>query len=247
VHGADLWLLAGAAFATSVLSAIVGMAGGIVLLAVMLLFLPPLAAIPLHGAIQLASNGSRLALRRSDVRWGILLRFGTLLVPAGALGLVVARRLPPDALRAAIGVFVLLATWTPGLVRLRLAADAELPQRRFVWLGGMVGALNVTIGATGPFMAPFFLGLGLSRQALIGTKAACQTLGHAVKIALFGAVGFSFAEHAPILGAAIPGVVVGTWIGTRVLDGLSERVFTWLYKAVLSAVAVRLVVESLAG
>jgi uncharacterized membrane protein YfcA len=210
----------------------------------MLLFLPPLAAIPLHGAIQLVSNGSRLALRRGDVRWGILLRFGMLLLPAGALGLAVARRLPPDALRAAIGAFVLLATWAPGLVRLR-AAGAELPRHRFVWLGGMCGALNVTIGATGPLMAPFFLGLGLSRQALIGTKAACQTLGHAVKIALFGAVGFSFAEHASVLAAAIPGVVAGTWLGTRALDTLSERVFTWLYKAVLSAIAMRLVAQSL--
>jgi uncharacterized membrane protein YfcA len=221
------------------------MAGGIVLLAVMLLFLPPLVAIPLHGAIQLVANGSRLALRRADVRWGILLRFGTLLVPAGALGRAAARRLPPDALRAAIGTFVLLATWAPGLVRLRAAAGAEMPRRRFVWLGGVCGALNVTIGATGPLMAPFFLGLGLSRQALIGTKAACQTLGHAVKIALFGAVGFSFAEHADVLAAAIPGVVAGTWLGTRALDAVSERVFTWLYKAVLSAIAVRLVAQSL--
>ena len=48
-----------AAFATSILSAVVGMAGGITLLAVMLLFLEPLAAIPLHGVIQLVSNSSR--------------------------------------------------------------------------------------------------------------------------------------------------------------------------------------------
>ena len=55
----EISILAGAALATSMLSAIVGMAGGIILLSVMLLFLDPLVAIPLHGVIQLISNGSR--------------------------------------------------------------------------------------------------------------------------------------------------------------------------------------------
>jgi hypothetical protein len=52
------------AFFTAILSAVAGMAGGMTLLAVMLLFLPPLAAIPLHGAIQLAANSSRTLIQR---------------------------------------------------------------------------------------------------------------------------------------------------------------------------------------
>ena len=94
-----------AALATSILSAIVGMAGGITLLAVMLLFLEPLVAIPLHGVVQLVSNGSRTWFQRHHVSWGILGRYSLLLLPMGFLGLVVARELPPDGLRAAIGVF----------------------------------------------------------------------------------------------------------------------------------------------
>ena len=59
----ELSVLAGAALATSILSAVVGMAGGITLLSVMLLFLDPLVAIPLHGAVQLVSNArKRLAV-----------------------------------------------------------------------------------------------------------------------------------------------------------------------------------------
>ena len=53
---ADVAVLCAAALAASILSGIVGMAGGIVLLTIMLLYFEPLIAIPLHGVIQLVSN-----------------------------------------------------------------------------------------------------------------------------------------------------------------------------------------------
>ena len=40
------------------------MAGGITLLSVMLLFMEPLIAIPIHGAVQLVSNSSRAVIQR---------------------------------------------------------------------------------------------------------------------------------------------------------------------------------------
>ena len=51
----EVSILTGVALAASMLSAVVGMAGGIVLLSVMLLFLDPLVAIPLHAVVHAAS------------------------------------------------------------------------------------------------------------------------------------------------------------------------------------------------
>ena len=149
------------------------MAGGIVLLSVMLLFLEPLVAIPLHGIIQLVSNGSRAVVQRRHVDREILWRYALLLLPAGFLGLAIAERLSPPVARALIGVFVLAATWAPGLLMLGTHPERVARGRRFVLLGGVVGVLNMTVGATGPLIAPFFLNLGLTRQSLVGTKAAC--------------------------------------------------------------------------
>ena len=111
--GLELAILGLAALLTSMLSAIVGMAGGITLLAVMLLFLEPLVAIPLHGVIQLVSNGSRSWIQRDHVERSIVWHYALPLLPMGILGLAVAESLPPAATRAMIGVFVLLATWLP--------------------------------------------------------------------------------------------------------------------------------------
>jgi uncharacterized membrane protein YfcA len=92
---------------------------------------------------------------------------------------------------------------------------------------------------------PFFLGLGLSRQALVGTKAACQAIGHAAKVGLFGVAGFAFAEHAPLLALGSLCAVAGTWLGSRLLDKLSEASFLWLYRSVLTGLALRLVWKAL--
>jgi uncharacterized membrane protein YfcA len=160
------------------------------------------------------------------------------------LGIGFAQQLPEATSRALIGGFVLLATWAPGAMLLGTHPEDASPRWRFVALGAVTGFLSPTVGATGPLIAPFFLNLGLSRFALIGTKAACQTLGHLAKIAVFGVVGFAFAAYLPLLALLCALVVVGTWLGTRILHLVNERVFTWLYKGVLTLIALRLVVSS---
>jgi uncharacterized membrane protein YfcA len=244
--GTALAILCVTAFLTAILSALVGMAGGMTLLSVMLLFLPPLAAIPLHGAIQLASNFSRTVIQREHARYDLLWRYGWPLLPMGALGLLVARELPERALEAAIGAFVLVATWRPAWLALGALA-ALSTNARFTALGFAAGFLNVTIGATGPLVAPFFLRLGLARQAVIGTQAGVQALGHVVKLVLYAGFGFAFREHALLLAAASACAIAGTWVGSRLLERLSERGFTRLYKGVLTLLALQLVLGAAWG
>lgn len=240
----EVGILALAALLTSMLSAVVGMAGGIVLLAVMLLFLPPLVVIPLHGAVQLVSNGSRTFIQRRHLRWDIIWRYAILLLPMGFLGLQIAQRLPADAAKAMIGVFVMLATWAPGVLMLGTHPEQTNPHRRFFVLGGVAGVLNVTLGAIGPLLAPFYLNLGLSRFQLIGTKAASQALGHVAKLVVFGVAGFAYAEWLGTLGVLAACVVIGTWLGSRVLERVNELWFVWIYKTVLTLIAIRLTISA---
>ncbi|MCH7869577.1 MAG: sulfite exporter TauE/SafE family protein [Myxococcales bacterium] len=242
----ELLTLAAVAFATSILSAIIGMAGGITLLAVMLLFFDPLIAIPLHGVVQLVSNSSRVVIHRPHLRWDLIWRYGVLLLPMGFVGVEISQQLPPAFTKGLIGVFVLAATWAPKLLLLGAHPEDSDPKRRFLLLGGAVGVLNTTIGATGPLIAPFFLNLGLTRFALIGTKAGCQVLGHLAKLVIFGVVGFAYLEYAPLLVALCLSVVVGTLVGSKLLNRVNERWFVRLYKTVLTVIAIYLVVGEIA-
>ena len=68
-----MWvLLAVVAFATATVSGVLGMAGGIALLGVMAMLLPAPAVVPIHGAVQLASNLSRTLVLLKKVHWRIV-------------------------------------------------------------------------------------------------------------------------------------------------------------------------------
>jgi uncharacterized membrane protein YfcA len=240
------WLLLTAiAVGTSLVSGVMGLAGGMMLLAVMLHWLDPVVAIPVHGIVQLVSNGSRAWFQRAHVRWDAVWRFAWPLVPAGAAGLALLRAIPADVGRLAIGAFVLVATWAPQALRLGgAAAGAGGDPRRALPSGGaLVGFLSTAIGATGPLLAPFILALGLTPPATIGTLAACQIFQHGAKIALFGAAGFDFARFALPALALCVAAIAGSALGARLLDHVPERAFRTAVKAVLTVLALQLVVE----
>ena len=217
------------------------MAGGIILLSMMVLFFEPITAIALHGLIQLVSNASRATIQRHHVEWRFTGSFALLLLPMGLLGVQLAYALPPNASRVLMGLFILAATWRPGWLMLGTHPADIRPERRFLLLGGVVGFLGVLVGATGPLAAPFFLNLGLSRQGIVGTKAATQTIGHISKTLIFGISGFAFAEYVPVLVSMWLAVIAGTWVGSRLLERVEEHSFDLLYRGALTLVALRLV------
>ena len=71
----DFFLLTLASLVTSFMTAAFGIGGGVVLIVVMALLVPPAALIPVHGIIQLGSNGGRVAIMAKDVVWRPMMPF----------------------------------------------------------------------------------------------------------------------------------------------------------------------------
>ncbi len=231
---------------TSALSAIVGLAGGVLLLAALLLYLEPLVAIPVHGVAQLASNGSRAWLQRAHVDWSALRPFLWLLLPGGIVGVLLLESIPPDAGRLAVGVFALAAIWLPAWFRLKPNHEPASVRVRFLFAGGVAGVANMIFGATGPLMAPFVLSLGLERLGTVATLAVCQGAGHLMKVSVFTVRGFSFADYGAGLALLCTAVVVGSWLGTHLLRRLPAHWFLWVIRVAVTAVSLRLVWQGVA-
>ncbi len=229
------------ALGTSALTAMVGFGGGLVLLALLLLFVDPLVAIPLQAAIQVASNGTRVVIRRHDVDWRVVGLTSLLLLPAGALTVPLARAAPEGVLQAVIAVVVLLGTWVPERTDIEVPAPSPAG---WVAVGGATGALSPLVGATGPLFAPLFRAAATTRQRFVGTFAGTQVAAHLAKLALFGVAGLAPTEHLPAVVAGIAGVVVGTHLGSRVLDRMSETRFRTLYLGAITVVAAYLLVDA---
>ncbi len=235
----ELIVIVLAAFATATMSAVAGFGGGLVLLVVLLQFLDPLDAVPVHGAIQIASNASRARLLREHIDTGIVARHAVLLVPGGLVGLAIADRLPREVGRAAIGVLALVLGWRPSLITPKVGDT--MPRSRFVAIGGFQGVINMPLGATGPLISPFFRAATESRQATVATFAASQVVGHVVKVALFGGAGFDFGTHWLVILVGGAAVTLGSMVGTRLLGRVSEVQFGWIFRGVLTVTALRLI------
>jgi uncharacterized protein len=81
------------------------------------------------------------------------------------------------------------------------------------------------VGSAGPFLAPFFLAFGLTRGAYIGTEALATAIMHLTKMGTYG-LGGVFAIHAVTMGPSLgPIMIIGSWLGKRIVDRISERLF----------------------
>ena len=63
------WLLTGASFISSFITAAVGIGGGGLLLAIMAVLVPTSALIPVHGLVQFGSNAGRVLVFLRSVAW----------------------------------------------------------------------------------------------------------------------------------------------------------------------------------
>jgi uncharacterized membrane protein YfcA len=235
----DIAFLAGAAFFTSALTAVVGAGGGTALIAIMLQVMPPVAAIPVHGAVQLASNIWRVILLRDRLVWPIIWRFA-LLMPAGVgLGLALFQGLPTEAVQMLIGFFVLLSLFTRQMKRFH---DRDLPLWAFVPVGFVTGALNMVVGVIAPILGVLVIRRDLTKEQVVGTLGVFGVVGNLLKVAGFTMVGFSFAAYGSTILWMIPAALVGTTVGQVALGRMEERHFLPIFRLVLAALALKLIV-----
>ena len=227
-----------ASFFTAALTAALGLGGGLALLAIMSAVFPAPAVIPVHGAAQLGANASRLFLQRKDVVWSIVMWFTAGGVIGAALGGRIAVELPVWALRGGVGLFILLTVWGP-----RPRSFSPGPGSFFTT--GAVGAfLTMFFGATGPIAATMLSATKLGRLNIVSTHAACMVAQHGLKVAAFGVLGFTFGPWAFVIVAILLAGFAGSAAGTRYLRRMPEASFAKGFKAILTAIAIYLIVAA---
>ncbi|WP_198373274.1 TSUP family transporter [Roseomonas rosulenta] len=219
---------------TSLLSGVFGMAGGLVLIGVLLVLLPVPDAMALHAVTQISSNGWRALLWWRHIRLRPVLAHGL----GSALGLAVwsAVLLVPDR-----AVALLLLGCSPFLAQALPAGFRPDPGRpaHGVAVGFTCMTLMVMTGVAGPLLDRFFLGGALDRREIVATKAACQTLGHSMKLVYFAALVAQAGRVDPMVGVlAVLASMAGTMLAKRFLEGMSEAGFRLWAGRIVTALGV---------
>ena len=244
-----------------ILAGLLGVGGGLVLVAA-LAWLLPLFGVPpevaMHAALAsslasivlTAASSARAHARRGSVLWPTVAWMVPGLLLGGWLGSGVAVKLDAQTLRWIVAGYCLLAAWQTGFGRSRAPADgSEVPAPRG-WpmsaAGGGIGVLSALVGIGGGSMTvPLLVWRGVKPVRAVGTSSACG-----VAIGLSAAAGFAL--HAPAgalpahaigfvylpaaIGVALASVLAAPW-GTRLAHRLSGNALRKVFALFLLLVA----------
>ncbi len=228
---------------TSIISGVVGMAGGIVLLSLMTFFVPWNVLIPVHGIVQLISNSSRVILLRKKIYFKIFIPF----IIGLPFGVAIATFIVGQLENADIPLLFVVALISYALFKPKKLPALKIPMWSFSILGLVTGFFTLLVGATGPLIAPFFLRDDLTKEEIVATKAACQAAGHLLKLPAFFYLGFEYGEYMPMILSMSVAAIVGTKLGVLILGRMNEDIFRVIYKLALGAAALRILYKIFMG
>ncbi len=238
----DTLIVCLAALLASGLTLFSGFGLGTLLTPVFALFFPVTTAVAMTALVHLANNLFKIGLVGRDADWRVVARFGlpaALAAIAGASLLAVFANLPVLAsyelagrtheitpVKAAIGLliaaFALLELWP------RFAKMSFPP--RWLPVGGLLsGFFGGLSGNQGALRSAFLIKAGLSKQAYVGTGAACTVLVDVVRLTVYGAAFHASGwqvlqgEHRGLVLAATLAAFLGAYAGKRLLKKVTLR------------------------
>ncbi len=219
--------------ATSFLSGVFGMAGGMILLGICLVLLDVAPAMVLHGTTQFAANGWRAALWRHSIDWPILWRYS-----AATLAIFLVMRYIaylPD--KAVIYILLGLMPFATDYLPSRWTLDIQRPGAPYL-CGAVVALLQILAGAAGNIVDIFFQNSKLDRHQIVATKSATQAVGHVMRVLYFGSFAEAMASEIPVwvFAGAIALAMTGTTLAGSLLNRISEADFRrysrWLIQGI---------------
>jgi uncharacterized membrane protein YfcA len=227
------WVLILGSAATSFLTAATGIGGGIALLALMTSLMPVATLIPVHGVVQIGSNAGRTLIMLRNVRYTILLPFLLGSLAGSALGGVFVMQLSPGLLQIALSIFILWSAWFK---------PPKTPAGNFtIGMTGVVSSfLTMFFGATGMFVSAMLKTMRLDRLTHVATHSSCMTAQHAIKVLAFGLLGFAYGPYIALICAMILSGFIGTILGKRFLEKMTDERFHLALSIVLTLLALRL-------
>jgi uncharacterized protein len=214
----------------SLVGGVAGFGTGIIMLPLVAWAIGIRSAVPVLTVAMLVGNLSRIWWSRGEIDRAVVVRFALGAVPATALGTALFAGVPAEWLGRFAGVFLISSV----PLRRLLATDFfRMRLRYFPALGTFIGLLSAMVVTTGPLNTPFFLAYGLRRSAFVGTEAVCSMAMHLARGATLARYALVTRETV-IVGLVLGGTMfAGTWVGRRLLDRMSDRVFLGIIEVML--------------
>ena len=224
---------------TALITASMGVGGGVLLLASMATLMPVSVLIPVHGLVQLGANGNRAWLTRRYIDW-VMVRWFCVGAGIGAFAAsFIVVQLPLVIIQFSVAGFILFLVWG------KKPEAREISNTGRLVAGILTTLATMFVGATGPLVAGFIHRHSTDKMGLTSTFATCMTFQHLLKAIVFSFVGFAFFQWLPLVAMMVASGFCGTYMGLKLLNRVSDERFKVIFKFVVTILAIRLLWQAI--
>lgn len=211
--------IAVAALLTGILHGSTGMAGGIVMAAILAHLIGIKAAVPAMTVALIFSHLSRAIIYAEDTDWSIARRVLLFGCPTIILGALVFSKISPTTVAVVFAAFLTASFPVRYWARRH---EIKTGPKTLAVASSVWGMLAGNVIGPGFFLAPFLLGTGMNRLTYVGTLATVTLVMNVLKMIVFGATDLLDWDLF-VLGAIIGLISVpGNWLGRHILRGMKD-------------------------
>jgi uncharacterized membrane protein YfcA len=218
---------------SSFISGVFGMAGGMILLGVLLNYFDVAAAMILFSIIQFVANGSRAVQWRSYIVWPIFYWFALGAVVAFAIMWMIAYIPDKAMVYLLLGLMPFALDVLPGRMRPNIEWRG-VP----VVTGFLTAVIQILSGVGGLMLDIFFQKSMLDRKTTNATKAVSQTFSHAVRWVYFGSLAGMGNLPLWIVPPAVALAAFGSWLAPYVLERMTDHGFRQWTRVIIYAISI---------
>src|ERR1043165_3766032 len=219
---------------TSFLSGLFGMAGGMILVGVLLVYFDVATGMVIFSIIQFVANGWGAVLWWRFVKWRIFFVY----VVGAVISFAIMRYVAIVPSKAAVYLSLGLLPFLIELLPARARPNIEWRGVPFL-TGFLTTIIQLLTGVGGLFLDIFFQKSALDRKTTIATKAVTQTFSHVVRAVYFGS--FTGLVDAVPLWTYLRAIllsIAGTSLAAMVLERMTDVGFRQWTRRVIFAVSV---------
>lgn len=219
-------------------ASVIGFGGGMLLIAILPLFLSANIIIPVHGITQIASSSSRMFFSLSHVQWQLFPKFFIGSVAGTLLFGVALFNMPTDYVPVAIGTYIILNLWVPVFSQFISRFES------YYLIGLLQTGLGLVVGATGPLCLSVLTKNLSSKDQIIATSSLFMAVSHMAKIPVYLSITSFLSDSLLLIVLMVTGSIMGAYIGTRLRLKVNNEKLVSLMKLLLSALAVHMIVRA---
>jgi uncharacterized protein len=217
---------------TSFVSGVFGMAGGMVLLGVLLTYFDVATGMIFFSIVQLFANGWRVVQWRQYVLWPIFFSYLVGAVISFAVMWTIAFVPDKATVYLALGLMPFAVEALPASMR------PNIEWRGVPFFTGMATTIvQILAGVGGMFLDIFFQKSTLDRKTTNATKAVAQSFSHVVRALYFGSL--AGVGDLP-LAATVPAIllaIAGTSFAPFVIERMTDHGFRQWTRAIIFAIS----------